>query len=189
MKTACLSGLALAALLGAQADPKKTGVRGSISPPSPVRVILKTYQSDASKKENVKGEKLLPKAGEFAFDDVPPGKYDLLLRPEGEPARFLGTRWVLGVEAGKPVTLSYRLTPSDAKMMVDEILVKFQPGTSDADAAKLVESLGGKVMNPSVGGWVAVDLPDERQADEMIAAFKAKPGVADATPHRVRSLK
>ena len=185
MKLACLSLLALA-----QADPKTSAVRGAISPAAEVRVVLKVHQSDAAKKENVKGEALLPKGGAFAFEDVPPGKYDLLIRPVGQPARFLGTRWVLHVEAGKPVTgLSTRLTSEKAKVMVDEILVKTQPGMSDADAAKLVESLGGRIMNPSVGGWILVDLPDDRQAEEMIAAFKARPEVVDATLHRLRSTK
>ena len=71
----------------------------------------------------------------------------------------------------------------------DEILVKLEPKVSEADAAKLVESLGGKIMNPSMGGWLAVNLPDDKQAEEMIAAFRAKPGVVDATPHRIRSIK
>jgi len=185
-----IAWLTLALLAGGQADPKKGAVRGSISPAAAVRLVLKTHQSDAAKKENVKGETLLPKGGEFAFEDVPPGKYDLLIRPEGEPRKFLGSNWVLVVEAGKTVAdLSYRLTPSDAKTMVDEILVKLEPKVSEADAAKLVESLGGKIMNPSVGGWIAVNLPDDKQADEMIAAFRAKPGVVDATPHRIRSIK
>jgi hypothetical protein len=185
MKLAWLSLLALA-----QADHKTSAVRGAISTAAEVRVVLKVHQSDAAKKENVKGEALLPKGGAFAFEDVPPGTYDLLIRPEGKPALFLGTRWVLTVEAGKPLSgLSTRLTPADAKAMVDEILVKTRPEMSAADAAKLVDSLGGRIMRTSADGWFAVDLPDDRQAEDMIAAFKAKPGVVDATLHRIRSIK
>ena len=183
-----IAWLALALL--AQGDPKKGAVRGSISPAAAVRLVLKTHQSDASKKENVKGEALLPKGGDFAFEDIPPGKYDLLIRPEGEPRKFLGSNWLVVVEAGKPVTgLSYRLTPSDAKVLVDEILVQLDPKMSEADATKLVESLGGKIMSVYKAAMIAVNLPDDREVDDMIAAFRGKPGVVDATPHRVRSIK
>jgi hypothetical protein len=159
-------------------------VSGSISPAAPVRLVLKKFQMDEAKKENVAGEVLLKEGGAFSFEKVPPGKYDLLIRPE---KGFVGSRWEVTVHAGMETGgIQYRLTPSDAKAMVDELLVQVRPGT---DVEALAASLGCKVQNLRRGDWVQINLPDDQTVDAMIAAFKAKPGVLDAGPNGITRIR
>lgn len=159
-------------------------VAGTISPETPVRLILKKFQTDAAMKENVVGDVLLKEGGAFAFNRVPPGKYDLLIRPEKE---FMGSRWEILVEKSKPVSgISYRLTPNGSRAMIDEVIVALNPGT---DVAKLVEPLGCKPQTFLFKDRVLLNIPDDKTVEEMIATLTGKPGVVVASQNGISSIR
>jgi hypothetical protein len=173
---------------------EKTGtITGRVTPEAPVRVVAKLAGTDASVKENVKAEVLLEKGGEFRLPGLAAGKYELLFQLQGEAAKkyvasLLGE---IQVEAGKSTDgIFYRLTPAGAPHEVDAVMVSFHASMSDADCAKTIASLGGRVKRRTPKSLrYLVDLPDDKSVEEMIAAFKAVKGVELAEPNGLRRVK
>ena len=180
MKTA-----ALLILLLCTAQDKKTGtIQGRISPEVPVKLILKKEQSDHKFPANVKGEVLLPKGGEFKLENIPPGRYDLIFEVQGEERKKWHVNlWSdLSVEAGKTIEgINYRLTPAGSRFMIDEVIVSYKEGSSEAELRKAVAAAGCRIKHrPPKGesGYpFSVDIPDDATADQIVEVFKAIPCV------------
>ena len=192
------------------ADGQGTGrISGSISPAVGIKILAKLTGTDASKRDNVKGEVLLQHGGAFTIDNLPPGSYDLLFsiwrgaagnsqtsriahrRPfirHLAPA-FTTSNWFgIDVEAGKTTSgINYRLTPAGMSFLIDEVVVSFTTGSDDARAA--IAALGCRIKSPpsTLPGvtFYLVDIPDDKSVGEMVEAFKAIPAVASASPNYI----
>lgn len=194
------------------ADGQDTGrISGNISPAVGIKILAKLTGSDASKRENVKGEVLLQHGGAFTIDNLPPGKYDLLFSiwgwgdaagnsqtpriahrwpfmPHHAPA-FTASNWFeIDVEAGKTTSgINYRLTPAGMSFLIDEVVVSFTSGSDDARAT--IAALGCRIKSPpsALPGvtFYLVDIPDDKSVGEMVEAFKAIPAVASASPNYI----
>lgn len=143
-----LYGVYLLCLLAACATgPSEIGgtISGRVTPDdASVRIIAKISGTDYEKPGNIKGEVTLTKGGNFQFDDLPPGNYDLLFFLLGESKeRYIASSWSeVIVEAGKITEgINYRLTPMQSTFMIDEILVIFI-NTNDTDARKAIKREG-----------------------------------------------
>ena len=191
MITAAGTALMLAACLQ---DPQMGSIRGRVTPEAPVRVVAKPAGKDPSVKENVKGEVLLAKGGEFHLEKLPPGKYDLVFQVQGDDAKkFITHVWSeIFVEAGKTVEgIYYRMTPADAAQDVDAILVQFSASVSDGEALKLIEAQGCKVKGKSPRPPVryVVHISEDKEVPEMLKVFKAIKGVEVAEPNSIRRIR
>lgn len=175
---------------------KKTGaIKGHVSPEGSIKLILKKEQTDPKQPGNVKGEVLLPKGGDFTIENVPPGRYDLLFELQGEEQK----KWIAGywgdlvVEAGKTIEgINYRLTPSDAPFMVDEVVVALKAGATEAELRKSVEAARCRIKKrpakPGKGAPYVVDIPDETSVDAMIPILKALPCVEYAEKNGIKRI-
>lgn len=169
----------------------KGSVKGRVSPEARVRVVAKLAQADASKPENVKGEAKLEKGGEFEIQGLAPGKYDLLFELQGEDAKkFVSKYWgEIVVEAGKAVEgVHYRLTPSDADHMIDEVMLTFDGSLPEAQREKAIAGLGCRLKHRSPR-FVVVDIPDDKSVAEMLEAFRKVPGVKSAERNGIARIK
>ena len=168
-----------------QAKPGK--ISGRISPHDVSITIVAKIAGTSPEGDNVKGVIQLPYGGNFTFDNIPPGKYDLLFYLSGESRyTYFAHRWSeIVVEAGKTTSgINYRLTPQHVDHLIDEVSVEFGKDFPHTEALKIIESLNCKVKDePLVLDTVyyLVDIPDDRTVDEMIKAFKGKKGVIDAS--------
>lgn len=178
----------LALILLLLQDSKTGTITGRITPEVPIKLILKKEQSDAKNAENVKGEVLLPKGGEFRIENIPPGRYDLLFEIQGDEAKkwHVGYWSDLAVQAGKAIEgINYRLTPADSRHMIDEILVTFKDGISDAEIRKIVEDQRCRIKRrppkPGKASFYMIDIPDDTTVEQMVDVFKALPSVTLAS--------
>ena len=176
------------------ADGQDTGrISGSISPAVGIRILAKLTGTDASKRDNVKGEVLLQHGGAFTIDNLPPGNYDLLFSiwsdAAGNSPAFTTSNWFgIDVEAGKTTSgINYRLTPAGMSFLIDEVVVSFTTGSDDARAS--IAALGCRIKSPpsTLPGatFYLVDIPDDKSVGEMVEAFKAIPAVASASPNYI----
>lgn len=183
-------------LPGALQDQKTGTIEGRVSPEVPVKLVLKKEQMDAAKPENVKAELLLPKGGDFKLENIPPGRYDLMFLVQGDDSKkWIARYWGdLNVEAGKTIEgIHYRLTPGDARFMIDEVLVSLKPGSTEAELRKAVKDLRCRIKQrppfPEKGGVFSVDIPDEKSVEEMLPLFQALPCVQLASKNGISRVQ
>lgn len=181
----------------AQDKPENTGtISGRISPRNAsVRIIAKVAGTSHEIRENVKGQVLLQKGGEFAIKELPPGTYDLLFFLEGASREnYMATRWSeVAVKAGETTSgIDYRLTPRGSPHLIDEVLVGFA-GMSDADARKTIGEAGCIVKDEPLvmddKTAYVVDIPDDQSVADMIELFGQKPGVEYVVPNAVAGVE
>ena len=163
-------------------------ISGRIRPAVGVRILAKLKGTDGSKPENVKGEINLPIGGDFTIDRLPAGTYDLLFSVYGDAfGKFTASRWSeIDVEAGKTTSgINYRLTPADQNFMIDEVIVEFTATNEEARAS--IAALGCRIKDQPAAfkerTFCLVDIPDDKTVDQMVKAFKARPGVVAADPN------
>jgi hypothetical protein len=171
-------------------------IRGRISPEdASVLIIAKVAGTAHEIKENVKGEVLLERGGDFAIEGLPPGTYDLLFFLKGESQKkYLSTRWSeVRVTAGKTTSgIDYRLTPRGSPHLIDEVLVGFA-GMSDADARKTIGEAGCIVKDEPLvmddKTTYIVDIPDDKSVADMLELFGQKPGVEYVVPNAMAGVE
>lgn len=146
-------------------------------------------------RENVKGEVLLEKGGEFTIEGLPPGQYDLLFFLKGESQkRYIATRWSgVSVNAVKTTSgINYRLTPRGSPHLIDEVLVGFA-GVSAAAARKTIGAVSCIVNDePLVMGdktTYTVDIPDDKGVADMLELFGKKTGVEYVVPNAMAGVE
>jgi hypothetical protein len=192
-----VSLLIASSALFAQDQAKSKGtVSGRISPEDvSVLVIAKVAGTAYEIRENVKGEVLLEKGGEFTIEGLPPGQYDLLFFLKGESQRrYIATRWSeVSVNAGKTTSgINYRLTPRGSPHLIDEVLVGFA-GVSEADARKTIRAAGCIVKDEPLvmddKTTYVVDIPDDKSVADMIELLGQKPGVEYVTPNAMAGVE
>lgn len=173
--------------------PRVGAISGRVLPEdATVRIIAKLSGTNHQKPGNLKAEVTLTRGGNFHFNDLPPGNYDLLFLLQGESkARYIAFRWSeVIVEAGKITEgIHYRLTPVESDFLIDEILVTFVD-TTDSDARKAIRKKGFIVKDKPFKVWdnelyYTIDIPDDMTVDEAIQIFRRVKGVSSATPNHL----
>ena len=174
-------------------SPKGGSISGRVLPEdATVRIIAKLSGTNHQKPGTLKAEVTLTRGGNFRFDDLPPGNYDLLFLLQGESkTRYIAFRWSeVIVEAGKITDgIHYRLTPVESDFLIDEILVTFVD-TTDRDARKAIRKKGFIIKDKPFKVWdnelyYTVDIPDDMAVDEAIQIFQGVKGVSSATPNHL----
>jgi hypothetical protein len=144
-----------------------------------IKIIAKTAGT-----EDVKGEVLLPRGGDFIIEKLPAGKYDLLFFLLGDSAsKYIATRWSeIIVQPGKIVTgINYRLTPIESDYLLDEIIVAFNKNLNTEEITKLISSERCIVKDTpdNMGEYTSylIHIPNDKNVIDMIRLFKDKKGI------------
>lgn len=76
--------------------------------------------------------------------------------------------------------------PGHTDYVPDEIIVKFKPGVSEGDIAKINSRHGTSIRHTSrIGGFKSLKIPKGRTVLEMVSTYKGNPNVEYAEPNYI----